>query len=76
MEGLIVLDYAKRFGEGTTQLAEWVGEGQIAHREDVQCGIENAPRTFVRLFSGENVGKQLLRVGVPSEVLSSQEGRR
>ncbi len=76
IEGLIVLDYAKRFGEGTAQLAEWVGERQIAHREDVQQGIENAPRTFLRLFSGANLGKQLLRVGEPSGARSNPEGSR
>jgi NADPH-dependent curcumin reductase CurA len=65
MEGLIVLDYAPRFAEGAAQLAAWVRSGEIAHREDIQEGIENAPRTFVRLFSGENSGKQLLRVGEP-----------
>jgi hypothetical protein len=65
MEGLIVLDYAPRFAEGTAQLAAWVRAGEIAHREDVQHGIENAPRTFLRLFSGENAGKQLLQVGEP-----------
>jgi NADPH-dependent curcumin reductase CurA len=65
MEGLIVLDYAARFAEGVSQLAAWVRAGEIAHREDVQHGIENAPRTFLRLFSGENLGKQLLQVGEP-----------
>ncbi len=65
MEGLIVIDYAARFGEGVAQLSEWVRAGELAHREDIQEGIENAPRTFLRLFSGENLGKQLLRVGEP-----------
>jgi NADPH-dependent curcumin reductase CurA len=65
MEGLIVLDYAPRFAEGTAQLAAWVRAGEIAHREDVQRGFENAPRTFLRLFSGENFGKQLLQIGEP-----------
>ena len=65
MEGLIVLDYAPRFAEATAQLAAWVRAGELAHREDVQEGIENAVRTFLRLFSGENLGKQLLRVGEP-----------
>ena len=65
MEGLIVLDYAPRFAEGVAQLAAWVRAGEIAHREDIQHGIENAPRTFLRLFSGENLGKQLLKVGEP-----------
>jgi hypothetical protein len=65
MEGLIVIDYAPRFAEGAAQLAAWVRAGELAHREDIQDGIENAPSTFLRLFSGENLGKQLLRVGQP-----------
>ena len=65
MEGLIVIDYAPRFAEGIAQLAAWVRAGEIAHREDVQQGFENAPRTFVRLFSGDNLGKQLLQIGEP-----------
>jgi NADPH-dependent curcumin reductase CurA len=65
MEGLIVLDYAARFAEGAAELAKWVEAGEIAHREDVQHGIENAPKTFLRLFSGANRGKQLLQVGEP-----------
>ncbi len=65
MEGFIVLDYAPRFAEGVKQLAAWVAEGKIKHQEDVQEGIENAPRTFQRLFRGENRGKQLLKLGEP-----------
>ncbi len=62
MEGFIVLDYLARFGEGIAALASWVGDGRIAHREDIQEGLENAPRTLLRLFHGDNVGKQLLKV--------------
>ena len=40
-------------------------EGSIAYQEDVQQGFENAPRTFLRLFQGENVGKQLLKLADP-----------
>jgi NADPH:quinone reductase len=69
MEGLIVIDYAPRFAEASAQLAAWARTGELAHREDVQEGIENAPRTFLRLFSGDNLGKQLLCVGEPEEVL-------
>ena len=62
MEGFIVIDYAARFGEATAALAREVAAGRLVHRVDVQRGIENAPRTFRRLFSGENLGKQLLRL--------------
>jgi NADPH-dependent curcumin reductase CurA len=66
MEGFIVIDYAARFAEGAAKLAQWVAEGKLAHAEDVQRGIENAPKTFLRLFQGKNLGKQLLQVAEPA----------
>jgi hypothetical protein len=65
MEGFIVLDYLARFGPAMAELAGWVAEGRIAHAEDVQVGLENAPRTLLRLFEGRNLGKQLLQVAEP-----------
>ena len=46
-------------------LAQWHGEGKVKQLEDVQEGLENAPRTFMRLFSGANLGKQLLKIADP-----------
>jgi hypothetical protein len=66
MEGFIVIDYLARFGEGAAKLAEWVAAGKLAHAEDVQSGLENAPQTFLRLFQGKNLGKQLLKVADPA----------
>jgi NADPH-dependent curcumin reductase CurA len=60
MEGFIVIDYAARFAQAQAELARWVAEGRIVSRVDVQQGFERAPRTFLRLFRGENFGKQLL----------------
>ena len=54
-------------GEAASELARWVSEGRILHQEDVQEGIENAPRTFQRLFRGENKGKQLLKLADPED---------
>ena len=65
MEGFIVIDYLSRFPEGSEKLLEWVEAGEIAYEEDIQEGIENAPKTFLRLFSGQNLGKQLLKVSDP-----------
>ncbi|MFP6655965.1 MAG: NADP-dependent oxidoreductase [Myxococcota bacterium] len=62
MEGFIVIDYISRSGEAIKQLAEWVDNGQIAVIEDIQEGLENAPRTLQRLFTGANLGKQLLKI--------------
>jgi NADPH-dependent curcumin reductase CurA len=65
MQGFIILDYLDRFEEGFNALAEWVATGDIAWREDVQEGFENIPATLQRLFSGANVGKQMLKLADP-----------
>ncbi len=65
MEGFIILDYMSRAPEAVMQLARWVSSGQIVNRVDVQEGLENAPRTLRRLFAGENLGKQLLKIAEP-----------
>jgi hypothetical protein len=65
MEGFIVIDYLPRSAEAVTQLAQWTAQGQITNAEDVQQGIENVPNTFLRLFDGKNLGKQLLKLTDP-----------
>jgi NADPH-dependent curcumin reductase CurA len=62
MEGFIVLDYAKRYGEGVAELARLMAEGKLKTAEDVAHGFENCPATLRRLFDGKNFGKQLLKV--------------
>jgi NADPH-dependent curcumin reductase CurA len=62
MEGFIVLDYMKRAPEAVMQLFSWLQSGEIVNRVDVQEGLENAPAALRRLFSGENQGKQLLKI--------------
>lgn len=65
MEGFIILDFMPRFGEGVAKLAGWLGEEQLVYEEDVQHGFENTPKTFLRLFDGDNLGKQLLKIADP-----------
>lgn len=62
MEGFIVLDYMAEYPWARERLAGWIREGRLRYREDVQQGLENAPRTLMRLFAGENFGKQLLKI--------------
>jgi len=62
MEGFIILDFLERAGEAVAELGRWVEAGEIKVEVDIQEGLENAPRTLRRLFTGENRGKQLLRI--------------
>ncbi|PRZ12259.1 hypothetical protein CLV36_11524 [Laceyella sediminis] len=67
MKGFIVSDYAERFEEGTRQLALWVKEGKIRYEETIVDGFENTIQAFLGLFTGENLGKQLVKVAEPSK---------
>lgn len=62
MGGFIVLDWANEFPAIRERLEQLVQDGRLAYREDIQHGFENAPATFMRLFAGENRGKQLLKL--------------
>jgi NADPH-dependent curcumin reductase CurA len=61
-EGFMVYQFTDRFPEGIRQMAEWIKEGRITYRETITAGIENAPKAFIGLFTGQNIGKQLVRV--------------
>ncbi len=62
MEGFTGLDYPARVPEAFEALGRWQREGRLVQKEDVVVGLENAPRALLRLFSGENFGKQLIKV--------------
>lgn len=62
MEGMVVFDYADRYGLAIKDIAQWMKEGKFVSREDVVDGIENFPATLNKLFSGGNFGKLVLKV--------------
>ena len=62
MKGFIVIDYADRSDEGIRQLALWVSQKKLKYAEHIVEGLENAPRAFIGLFKGENLGKQIVKV--------------
>lgn len=62
MEGMVVFDWAPRYGEGIKAMAGWMAEGKLKSREDIVEGLETFPDTLNKLFTGENFGKLLLKV--------------
>lgn len=62
IHGFLIADYAHRFAEGGAQMAQWLSEGKLRADEDVQEGLENAYDAFMRLFSGANTGKLVLKI--------------
>jgi NADPH-dependent curcumin reductase CurA len=64
IQGFLVTDYAPRFGEGLRQLSAWFREGKLSYRETIEEGLENAPRAFIGMLQGANLGKQLVKIAV------------
>ena len=62
MKGMVVLDYAPKYLEAMKQMAVWILEGKLFYKEDVYNGIENFRETFLRLFSGDKMGKLILKI--------------
>ncbi|MBV9959425.1 MAG: NADP-dependent oxidoreductase [Acidobacteria bacterium] len=62
MQGFIVTDYAPRFAEGIMQMGGWLAAGKLKYAEHIVEGFENTPQAFLGLFTGENLGKQLVKV--------------
>lgn len=62
VRGFLVLDYMNRFPEAFQQMGQWMKEGKLQYKETVSHGIESLPGAFVGLFSGQNTGKQIVKV--------------
>jgi len=62
VQGFLVFDYADRYQEGLNQLTSWVQSGRLKYRHNIAEGIENAPKAFIGMLKGENIGKQLVKL--------------
>lgn len=62
MEGFVVFDYKDRYTEAIGQMAQWTQEGKLKSKEEIHEGLANFPEALLRLFSGEKLGKLVLKV--------------
>ncbi|WP_027126395.1 NADP-dependent oxidoreductase [Gelidibacter mesophilus] len=62
IEGFVVFDFEDEFDEAKKQLADWYNSGKLKYKENLVEGFENIPSAFIGLFSGENIGKQMVKV--------------
>jgi NADPH-dependent curcumin reductase len=62
MEGFVVFHFAARYGEGIRDMAMWMAQGKLKSKEDIVEGLQTFPETLLKLFSGENFGKLVLKV--------------
>ena len=63
LTGFIVSDHVDRQPQFYADMGAWIADGKIKWEETIVDGIENAPKAFRGLFTGENMGKMLVRIG-------------
>jgi NADPH:quinone reductase len=61
-EGFLVYQFASRYKEAITHIAQWLKDGKIKYCEQAAEGIESAPGAFIGMLNGANTGKQLVRI--------------
>ncbi|HEY5801230.1 MAG TPA: NADP-dependent oxidoreductase [Burkholderiaceae bacterium] len=62
MEGIVVFDYADRYGVAVKEMAQWMQAGTFQSREDIVQGLDRFPEALLMLFEGKNFGKLVLQV--------------
>ncbi len=63
LEGFEISDHYDLEPEFQARMGQWIREGKVHNKATVFEGIANAPRAFIGLFEGENLGKMLVRLG-------------
>ena len=63
LQGFIVSDHQDRLPDFYADMSRWIADGKIKWKETVIEGIEQAPAAFIGLFTGENFGKMVVKLG-------------
>jgi NADPH-dependent curcumin reductase CurA len=63
MQGFLVFDYVKQYGDALGEMAGWLQSGKLKTREEIVEGsIEDFQPALMQLFRGDNTGKLVLQI--------------
>ncbi|WCJ21847.1 Zinc-binding dehydrogenase family protein [Euphorbia peplus] len=62
IQGFVAFDYFPEYSKFLEFVLPYVREGKINYVEDITQGIESCPSALVGIFSGRNVGKQVVAI--------------
>jgi len=62
IKGMIVFDYVHKYEKAISEISGWIEEGKITVNEDIYEGIDNFRSIFLKLFSGDKMGKLILKI--------------
>ena len=61
-QGFLYSDHYNILNEFQSKMSKWFKENKIKWKDTVYDGLENAPKAFIGLFKGENIGKTLVKI--------------
>ena len=62
LQGFIVFDRVDLYQRAIPKLASLVSQGKLKYHETIAEGLKNAPKAFIGLLKGQNLGKQLVKL--------------
>lgn len=65
MQGFIVMNHAEEFAAATKDIAQWIKEGKLQGKVteyDATSGVEAIPESFIKMMSGNNIGKSIVKI--------------
>jgi NADPH-dependent curcumin reductase CurA len=62
IQGFIVTQFASLRPQFVQDMSGWIASGKVKWEETVEQGVDNAANAFLKLFSGGNTGKMLVKL--------------
>lgn len=62
IEGFLSFIYNDKYHQFEKEIAEYLKKEKVIYMEDIAEGLDAAPAALVGLFTGRNIGKQLVAV--------------
>ncbi|XP_035662681.1 NADP-dependent alkenal double bond reductase P2-like [Branchiostoma floridae] len=62
LQGFIGAEYQADWPAATTQVAKWIVEGKVNHKEHVTDGFDQTPQALIGVLTGKNTGKAIVKI--------------